>query len=222
LSLDGADEIGVARKHHEDGALHLSYLGDDDAARKEHDLGVQLYRQFGNELLRSASGMSKAAQALRAGRLNDAEAAAREGVEGLERLGEQGFLSTTVGFLAETVFRQGRHEEAEQLAQRTAELAMEDDFDPKFRWRAVRARVLAHRGEFAEAEGLAREAVEIVEQTDWHLHRAEAVEALAEVLELAGRNDEARAAYEQALEFCDRKGAVPDAEAIRRRSAALG
>ena len=98
---------------------------------------------------------------------------------------------------------------------------MKDDFDPQFRWRSVCARVLAHRGRFAEAEELAQEAVEIVEPTDWYLQRAEAARAFGEVLELAGRTDEARAAYVQAIKFFERKGVVPDAEATRRRLAAL-
>src|SRR2546423_6530458 len=178
--------------------MHLSFLGQHQAARTEHELGVDLFHQFGNELLRSAAGMATAARERRAGRLDAAEAAAREGIERLERLGEQGFLSSTVGQLAEVLYLQGRYAEADEAAQRTSELAMDDDFDPRFRWRSVRARVLARRGEFDEAETLAREAVQIVEQTDWFLHQAEATEAFGEVLELAGRSDEARAAYELA------------------------
>ena len=200
-------------------SLYLSFLGEADAARKEHALGQELYRQFGNELFGAATGMSLADQEMRAGRLEEAESAARAGAEQLERLGEKGFRSTVAGFLAEALCRQGRYEEADEWAQVTADLAMEDDFDPRFRWRAVRARVLAHRGEFDDAEKLAREAVEIVEQTDWYLQRGQALSALAEVLELTGRPDEARAAYEQAVEEFERKGVLPDAEATRRRIA---
>ena len=202
-------------------ALHLSFLGEHEAAREEQAIGVELYRQFGNELLRAASNMSRASSELRAGRLDAAEAAARHGVEELRRLGERGFQSTTVGLLGETLYRQGRYDEAEVYARRTAELAMADDFDPLFRWRAVLARVCAQRGEFVEAEKLAREGVDIVEQTDWHLHRGEAFTALGEVLELAGRKDEARAAYEKATEAFELKGSLPDLEATRRRIAAL-
>ncbi len=198
-------------------SLYLSLVGEAQAAHKEHELGVELYLQFGNKLLGAATGMSLADQEMRAGRLEEAEAAAREGAENLERLGEQGFRSTMVGFLAEALCRQGRYEEADEWAQVTADLAIEDDFDPNFRWRAVRARVLAHRGEFEEAEKLAREGVEIVEQTDWYLHRGQALSALGEVLELASRPDEARASYEQAIKSFERKGALPDVEAIRRR-----
>jgi ATP/maltotriose-dependent transcriptional regulator MalT len=121
------------------------------------------------------------------------------------------------GFLAEALCRQGRYAEADEWAQTTADLAMEGDFDPDFRWRAVRARVLAHRDEFEEAEQLAREGLEIVEQTDWWLHRGQALSALGEVLELAGRVDEARASYEQAVDAFERKGVLPDAEVARQR-----
>lgn len=202
-------------------ALHLSFLGEHEASREDQILGSELYRQFGNELLRAASNMSRASSELRAGSLDAAEAAARQGIDALEQLGGTGFLSTTVGLLAETLYRQGRYDEAEKLAGRTAELAMVDDFDPLFRWRAVLARVLAQRGEFVEAEKLAREGVDIVEQTDWHLHRGEAFTALGEVLELAGRRDEARAVYEQAVDAFELKGSLPDLEATRQRIAAL-
>ena len=202
-------------------ALHLSFLGEHEASREDQALGTELYRQFGNELLRAASSMSRASSELRAGSLDAAEAAARQGIDELEQLGGTGFLSTTVGLLAETLYRQGRYDEAEELAGRTAELAMVDDFDPDFRWRAVLARVLAQRGGFDEAEKLAREGVDIVEQTDWHLHRGEAFMALGEVLALAGRADEARAAYERAGEAFELKGSLPDLDAARQRIAAL-
>jgi len=198
-------------------SLYLSFLGEAEAAQGEHTAGVELYRQFGNELFGAATGMSLADLRMRAGRLEEAEAAAREGADRLERLGEQGFRSTVAGFLAEALCRQGRYEEADEWARTTADLAMEGDFDPEFRWRAVRARVLAHRGEFEEAEKLAREGVEIVEQTDWWLHRGQAQSALGEVLELAGRVDQACASYEQAVDAFERKGVLPDAEAARQR-----
>jgi tetratricopeptide (TPR) repeat protein len=202
-------------------SLYLSLIGEADAARAENALGDELYGQFGNELLRSAIKMSLADLEIRVGRFEEAEVAARDGVEGLELLGEQGFRSTASGFLAEALCRQGRYEEADEWAQITADLAMEDDFDPQFRWRAVRARVFAARGEFTEAERLAREAVEIVGETDWHLHRGQAVSVLAEVLEHAGRTDDARAYYEEAIQLFERKESLPDAEATRRRLADL-
>jgi len=202
-------------------ALSLSFVGEDEAARREYDRGYELYGQFGNGLLQAASFMSKANHALRAGRLDDAEAAARQGIADLEPLEDRGFLSTTVGMLGEALYRQGRLDEAGQAADRVAELALPGDFDAEFRWRALRARVLAHRGELEEAERLALEAVDIVEKTDWHIQRGEAARALGEIMELAGRTDDARAGYERAVECFERKGAFPDAAEARARLAAL-
>ncbi len=202
-------------------ALHLSFLGEADAARREHALGEDIYRQFGNELLEGAARMASANEEIRAGRFEVAEARARDGVDRLERLGERGFLSSMTGQLAEALYRQGRYDEAEEAARRAGELASADDFDSRYHARSVQARVHARRGEFDEAERLAREAVDIAGQTDWYVQRGAAAAALGEVLELAGRPDEARAAYEQAVESFERKGSVPDAEAIRGRLAAI-
>jgi class 3 adenylate cyclase/tetratricopeptide (TPR) repeat protein len=196
---------------------HLSFLGEDDASQAENRLSDELFEQYGNELLRAASRMSWADNAMRAGRLEDAERSARDGIERLERLGDKGYLSSTAGIYAEVLYRLGRVDDAEQWARRTAELATKDDFDPHYRSRAVRALVLARRGEFAEAEALAREALAIAEQTDWHLQHGGAAAALAEVLELAGRDEEARTYYERARASFERKGSLPDVEAMRRR-----
>jgi tetratricopeptide (TPR) repeat protein len=201
-------------------AKHLSYLGDEEACRAEDDLGEELFRQFGNELMGSAAGMSRADHELRAGHLGAAESAARAGVERLDRLGERGFLSSTTGILSEVLYRRGKLDEAEQWARRTEELAAKDDFDPQFRFRAVRARILARRGEFSEAERLAQESLAIAEVTDWHIAHADASAALGEVHELAGRKEEARSFYERALGSFERKGSLPDIEATRQRIAA--
>lgn len=202
-------------------ALHLSFIGDDEGAQRDHARGVELYTQFGNELLRAASFMSKANQALRAGRIADGEAAARQGVAELEVLDARGFLATTVGMLGEALCRQGRWDDVEQAADRVLALGLPGDFDADFRWRALRARVLAQRGEFEEAERLAREASDIVEKTDWHMQRGEAAMVVGEVMELSSRTDEAQAAYERAVQSFERKGMVPDSQAARRRLAAL-
>jgi class 3 adenylate cyclase/tetratricopeptide (TPR) repeat protein len=202
-------------------AMHLSFLGRAEESRRDHHLALELHRQFGNELLRASAAMSLVEEELRAGRPDVAEQVAREGVARLEELGEKGFLSSTLGQLAEVLVRQGRFDEAEEVARQTAEVGAEDDFDPMFRWRAVQARVLAHRGDFDEALRLAREGVEIVTRTDWYLQQGQALAVLAEVLEQAGRRDEAGAVYEQALERFELKGSVVDAEAIRQRLGAV-
>jgi tetratricopeptide (TPR) repeat protein len=84
-------------------------------------------------------------------------------------------------------------------------------------WRQVMARVHAHRGELAEAERLAREAVVESEQTDLLDNQCLVLWDLAEVLAAAERLDEAEAALEQALDRCRRKQNLARAAQVRRR-----
>jgi tetratricopeptide (TPR) repeat protein len=72
-------------------------------------------------------------------------------------------------------------------------------------WRQVQALVHAYRGEHAEAEALAREAVSISEHTDALSEQADALCDLAQVLAAASRTDEAASALEEALERYERK-----------------
>jgi tetratricopeptide (TPR) repeat protein len=200
-------------------SMHLSLVGRADEARRELDRANDVYRQFGNELFSAATAMNGADQALRVGRPELAEAVARDGIARLEHFGEQGFLSTTTGFLAEALLAQGRYQEADEHARITADLAAGDDFEAQMRWRTVRARILAQQGEYAEAERLAREALELGAGTDWPMFHAHALIALADVLELAGRASETPPLVEAALALYERKGARIEAEASRRRLA---
>ena len=86
--------------------------------------------------------------------------------------------------------------------------------------RQVRAKVLARRGEHAEAERLAREAVAIGEGTDALNWQGDANADLAEVLLLGGKAGEAAAALEQALDRYERKGNLVMARRTRDRLAA--
>jgi tetratricopeptide (TPR) repeat protein len=88
-------------------------------------------------------------------------------------------------------------------------------------WRQVLALVHAHRGEHAEAERLARQAVDISEQTDGISWQGDALCDLAEVLEAAGRTDEAVAVLAQALERYERKRNLASAGQVRARLSEL-
>jgi hypothetical protein len=71
-------------------------------------------------------------------------------------------------------------------------------------------------GDLDEAERLGREAVAIASGTADILDlKAEAFAALGEVLQLAGRARESRAALEQAVELYEAKGHVVGAERLR-------
>ena len=198
-------------------ALYLSLDGKHDEARAEMERARELYLEYGNELLGAASALGYAYIETNAGRLEAAESIARAGAERLKQFGDQGFYSTTIGMLAEAVYRQGRYDDAEQWAHAVAEAAMENDYEPQIRWRCVRGKVLARRRQFDEAKSLVRQAAETASATDAHVVIGDTFSDLAEVLELAGEMSEAREALEQALEAYERKGARWLVDVTRRR-----
>jgi class 3 adenylate cyclase/tetratricopeptide (TPR) repeat protein len=140
-----------------------------------------------------------------------------EGCRLFDELGEQSFLSTAAGKLAQALYALERLEEADAWAGRAAELGASDDASTQMLWRQVRAKVLARRGEHAEAERLAREAVAIGEETDLLTGQGDANADLAEVLLLTGKPDEAAAALEQALDRYERKGNRVSAQRAQTR-----
>ena len=79
----------------------------------------------------------------------------------------------------------------------------------------VLARVKAREGHGAAAEDLTREAVDIVERTDFLFDRGTVQLDRAEVMELLGRDTEARGARERALEMFEEKGDVVSAARAR-------
>jgi class 3 adenylate cyclase/tetratricopeptide (TPR) repeat protein len=154
----------------------------------------------------------------------DHEAAAahlRELCAWLEEQGLLGYLSTFTPLLGRELCALARFDEAEPLARRGRELAEEGDMTAQALWRQVQALVHAHRGEYAEGVGLAREAVAITEQTDGLNFQGSALCDLAEVLHAAGRDEEAAAALAKALERYERKQNLPMARQVRKRLADL-
>jgi tetratricopeptide (TPR) repeat protein len=139
----------------------------------------------------------------------------------LEMTGQRGLLSTFAPMLGRLLCILGRYDEAEPQAQLGRELGEEHDAATQALWRQVQARVSSHRGQHAEAEELAREAVAITEQTDAVDIQAAALHDLAEVLHAAGRADEAFATLEQALERYERKKNVAAAAQLRARAEVL-
>ena len=140
--------------------------------------------------------------------------------EWLEEREQLGLLGTYVCLLGRELCALGRFEEAEALARQGRDLAG-DDINSEHLWRQVQALVLAHRGEHAEADRLAREAVARVEQTDGLTFQGDAWYDLAEALAAAGREEETAAALAEALDRYERKQNIPLARQMRERLADL-
>jgi class 3 adenylate cyclase len=134
-----------------------------------------------------------------------------------EGRGERAYLSSFAPLLGRSLCALGRYGEAEPLARLGRELGDERDLLTQMAWRQVQALVHAHRGECAEAEALAREAVAMGEQTDSLDVQAEALCDLAEVLRAAGKSSEAAGAFDEALDRYERKKNLAMARQVRAR-----
>jgi ATP/maltotriose-dependent transcriptional regulator MalT len=151
----------------------------------------------------------------------DEEAAERElrrDYEALAAIGEQNYIATTAAFLAEALYRQGRDEEALAMTERSEAIADTEDVATQYLWRSVRAKLVARAGRHAEAEALAREAVAIIGRAQDPDSQGYAALDLAEVLRMAGRLDEARAAADEAAARFELKGNRASAERARALS----
>jgi class 3 adenylate cyclase/tetratricopeptide (TPR) repeat protein len=152
----------------------------------------------------------------------DPATAAELGAEGcrqLEQLAEHSFQSTTAANVARALYELGRLEQADEWADRAMQLTASDAAATQMSWRQVKAKVLARRGEHAEAEQLARDAVAIAAETDCLNAQGDTNADLAEVLQLTGKAGEAKAALERALQRYERKENLVMARRMRDRLA---
>jgi tetratricopeptide (TPR) repeat protein len=122
--------------------------------------------------------------------------------------GDRAGASTTATALAEAHFEAGDLDVAWRHATNARETASRDDIASQGRGREIQARVLSAREQHAEAEQLAREAVEIMARTDYLALHADALVHLSHVLHAAGKRAEALASAQGAVDLYRRKRAT--------------
>ena len=152
---------------------------------------------------------------LHSGEHAEAERLLRETCDQLRAVGESGFLSTDLGYLGEALYGLGRYDEAEEASRESERLTLAGDRVSEMCWRAVRAKVLARRGEYAESLRFAHEAITFAETIESNHGIADACRALAEVHRVSGDVDDAVAALERALALYEEKGLVPATQRTR-------
>jgi tetratricopeptide (TPR) repeat protein len=203
-------------------AWSLAKLGRFDEARAIlAQARAEQIERGGGALLANLTAFESVSVELLAG---DPATAAEFGAEGFrlhEELGDHRFLSLAAASRAGALYALGRLDEADVWAGRAQELDAGDDAWAQMLWRQVRAKVLARRGEHAEAKRLARETVGIADHTDMLDEQGNVYASLATVLLLGGEPDEASAALEQALDRYERKGNLVSAQRVRERLAEL-
>lgn len=202
-------------------AGYESWRGQHEEARADITQARLLLRDFGSEIMAAASSMLAAHVEQMAGDAAALVSRAQEGYDQLGEMNETGFRSTVGCYLGEGLYRQGRIDDAERVVTEARDMASSDDFVTQARARSVQARVLATRGDSADAERLAREAVEITGRTDSFGEHGHSLCALAEVLALLGRPRESEQPLRDAMAMFERKGAVAGVEIAVRQLAAL-
>jgi class 3 adenylate cyclase/tetratricopeptide (TPR) repeat protein len=134
--------------------------------------------------------------------------------------GSDGVAATYRLPLARDLCYLGRFDEAEpllRLAQAVPQGPVERTMCP-----TVEALLLAARGEYEQAEALARAGIAAATETDNSILQGWGYEDLATVLERAGRIDEASQALQRALAVWERKRCLPYASRVREQIDALG
>ena len=150
-----------------------------------------------------------------------AEARLRETYAVLAEAGKRGMVATIASILGECLYRQSRYDEAGEMLEEAAGIAEDDDVVTQVYVRSGQAKICSRRGKLDAAEAAAREAVALAAATEFVDLRGDSLLALAEVLQLAGREDEAADAARQALAIWEAKGNVVHAERARTLVAQL-
>jgi tetratricopeptide (TPR) repeat protein len=203
-SGDRKVEIGVFRAR----AKLEAMRGQFDAARGFVERGKALADELGDHVALAAVLRDSSSVMMLAGDPQSAETEVRAGYEILERISDFGHLSSFAPDLGEAMYAQGRYEEAFHFSEVAERITIEGDADANVRWRALRAKTLARRGLFGEAEAIAAEAVHLVAATDYLDLHADALLSLSEVLRLADRPMDAASTVRQALDLYRRKGNI--------------
>jgi tetratricopeptide (TPR) repeat protein len=183
-----------------------SMLGSPDEARRLIGLAVEMAEGMAAPTRVAVYEMLLGDAETEAG---DAVAAARgyrRSYEVLDAIGAEGYKSTSAALLARALCDLDLFDEAEGYAAIARSVSADDDRGPQALGRSAQARVLASRGEFADAERLGREAVQIFSDAEDPNTQARIWTDLARCLRMAGNIGEARRAAAEALERYERKG----------------
>jgi tetratricopeptide (TPR) repeat protein len=199
----------------------LAMAGRFDEARGPLEEAAARADELGIEWRLASIHMHYGAAMLLADDAAAAEEVLRPAVETLRRMGEQSMFSTAIALLAEARYRQGDVDGALEASFASERATAEDDVASQMAWRGVRAKVLAAKGELAEAERIATEAIAYADRSDLLNMAGDAHVDLGIVLEAAGKRSLAVAQFESAEELFRRKGNVASLERVARTRASL-
>jgi len=216
IAKSGGDRRGEAIALR--GLAHMHAMrGEFEAAREEYRRARTMLEELGWTFVAAIGSIVSGPIEMLAGDAVAAEAELRRDYDALDQMGERNYISTVAGYLAEALYRQGRFDESRRFADFSAEIAAPDDVMTQVLWRGVSAKLLARQGKVADAESLARQALELIRRSDDVIDdQANALMDLAEVLEIAGKRELAVIAVAEALRLYERKGNAVSAANARK------
>ena len=106
--------------------------GDFDRARLLYHRSRAVLEEFGYHLLPALTSLDSSAIEVLAGDLAAAESELRTDYGRLDKMGERNYISTTVGLLADVLYRQGRYDESAEFAAICEGLASGGDVASRF------------------------------------------------------------------------------------------
>jgi tetratricopeptide (TPR) repeat protein len=201
-----------------------SCQGFVEEGRELLERGRETFRQAGLHVSAGGWAMSHSEIEWRAGDFEAQERVLREGVETLDRLGDQFFFSTVALRLADCLLqtRAPDNTEVAGISRVARERTLEADLVNFVYLDGIEARRLAYAGSTKSGIQLARSAAATADETDNFDVRSHAWYAFAETLLLAEELGEAGRAAARSVEIRAAKGDVAGAAALERRYAELG
>jgi ATP/maltotriose-dependent transcriptional regulator MalT len=182
--------------------------GELHVARELYRRARSTLRDLGQGVNAAAVSLFVAQVELLGGDLERAEREMRSDYDFLAKAGETYYLSSMAALLSRLIRDQGRDDEAGEFSKVAEQATAADDLDSQALWRSIRAPMLARAGQAAEAEKLARAAVELSRQTEAPSLQADALVELASVLEITNQIEEAHAALCEAMALYSTKGNI--------------
>jgi hypothetical protein len=174
-------------------------------------------RELGEGINVASTGVDLLLVELLAGDLAGAEQEVKIDYDFLSQAGETYSLSTMAALLSRVVRDLGRDEQALEISLTAEQVSAEDDVESQARWRAARAPILARRGSLAQAEAMARQAVELSRQTDAPCLQGYCLSELAAVLGLADLSAQAASLRQEACALYAAKGDIVSAARLQLR-----
>jgi class 3 adenylate cyclase/tetratricopeptide (TPR) repeat protein len=212
LAEESGSLSAKAHAFHQSGELH-AWRDRDEEALSEYAKARELFAEVGAATYLAKTMLRIAVLVRKRGDLDEAEKLAREAIRILKPLEDRGTLCEVQRFLAEVLLEQGKVEEAEVYALRAVETVGPQDVSSQASTKKSLALIRAHQGRDEEAEALLREAIEILERSEYTRFLSDPLEAIIQFLEERERFDEV-VAFARRLEEL-RAGAMPEESAAQ-------